>query len=93
MLETLYPKLGLLLGKGIASGHWTLEDLDRDSPGVDKLERDRAASAFAIRDNSDPYSAGFLRRYPPAPPRRNVARDWIQANAAQWEAMLQEAGK
>ena len=93
MTSELIPNLGRQLAEGIIRGHWTLEDLDKDSPGVEKLERDRVASTFAVRDATDPYSAGFIRRYPPAPPRRNVARDWIQANAAQWEAMLQEAGK
>ena len=45
--------LGRLLATGIASGKWTLEDLDTPSPGWARLEQERASAQFPL-DTDNP---------------------------------------
>jgi hypothetical protein len=83
--------IGKTLASGHASGLWTLEALDKPSPGWDEIEQDRVKSAVA-RDLRNPHD----RRMVPALPYpdagsyrkpRNLAREWIAAHPEEWEAM------
>lgn len=83
--------IGKTLAKGHASGLWTLEQLDKRSPGWHEIEQDRVKSAMPrdIRNPHDhrmtpalPYPDAGTYRKP-----RNLAREWIAAHPEEWEAM------
>ena len=83
--------IGRMPARGHASGLWTLEELDRPSPGWDELEKDRVKSAVP-RDTRDPNDTRRVpvAKYPDAGSYRkprNLAREWIAAHPAEWEAM------
>jgi hypothetical protein len=75
--------IGRILAIGTLSGRWTLETFDKPSGQTAVLERDRKLS----------YSGGLgpAVRYPEAPPHRNLAREWIEANPREWEALMSAA--
>ncbi len=92
---------GRTLAQGVAKGLWSLEDLDKPSPCCAAVEGDRVASCDPCQPedptgkvpiyNSEGVATWVFPRpslgYPPAPPFRNLARDWIEANPKAWAAM------
>ena len=64
-MEPLYDitSVRLLLRRGIASGHWTLEDLDKPTPGYKQLCEEMSR-----------HKVVELRSFP-VPPVRNPLRD------------------
>ena len=76
--------IGRLLAVGTLSGKWNLETFDNPSGQSAILERDRALSHSC-------GGFGPAMRYPPAPPHRNLAREWIKANPREWEALMNAA--
>jgi hypothetical protein len=80
--------IGRRLAIGALQGHWTLEQLDAPSSSFDQLERDRARSATP----SAPGRGLPTMRYPHAGTvgrPRNLAREWIAANANEWTELMQ----
>ena len=74
--------LGRLLATFCLQGLISLEDLDSPSSGWEALEAARAAAnRRAMRTKLPPP-------YFPGLPWRNLAREWIAAHPAEWEAML-----
>lgn len=74
--------LGRLLATFCLQGLISLEDLDNPSSTWEALEAVRtAANRHAMRSKLPPP-------YPPGQPWRNLAREWIAAHPAEWEAML-----
>lgn len=87
--------VGYLLACGVVKGLWSLDQLDKPSPGWDEIEKDRVRSAMP-RDTRNPHDLRRVpaMRYPDAgtySKPRNLAREWIAANPEQWAAM--EAGE
>tara|TARA_R110000868_G_scaffold32015_1_gene116843 strand:- start:37 stop:339 length:303 start_codon:yes stop_codon:yes gene_type:complete len=87
--------IGRSLAIGILKGLWTLEALDKPSPGWAEIEADRVKSAFPA-DPAIPKDIrrfGPVMRYPNAGtklPYRNLAREWIEANPTEWDTLLRE---
>lgn len=74
--------LGRLLATFCLQGLISLEDLDNPSAGWQELETARSlANRYAMRTKTP-------MPYPPGQPHRNLAREWIAAHPAEWEAML-----
>lgn len=87
--------VGETLARGVIKGLWTLEAIDRPSPGWHEVEQDRARSAVP-RDTRNPNDTRSVptQRYPDAGTYRkprNLAREWIAANPQQWE-LMRDAG-
>ena len=84
-----------MLAIGTLRGLWTLEDLGAWSPSSDELEADRRRSE--LPQATAPGMTGHSRpvmRYPHAGQYRhprNLAREWIDANQQEWQALLSEA--
>jgi len=78
--------IGRFLAVGTLKGLWTLETFDKPSgrTHTDMLERDRVLSHGC-------GGLGPAMRYPEAPPHRNLAREWIEANQQEWQALLSAA--
>ena len=76
--------VGRLLAIGTLKGLWTLETFDKPSGHTAMLERDRVLSHGC-------GGFGPVMRYPEAPPHRNLAREWIEANQQEWQALLSAA--
>ena len=75
--------IGRFLAVGTLAGRWTLETFDKPSGQSAVLERDRRLSHSGGK--------GPAMRYPEAPPHRNLAREWIDANPREWEALMSAA--
>jgi hypothetical protein len=91
-------QIGRMLALGVVHGRWTLEHLDKRSPQAQELEEDRVRSISP----ADPTMPAALRRpgpvmkYPGAGtmlPHRNLAREWIAANPAEWAEMHSAAAE
>jgi hypothetical protein len=84
-----------MLAIGTLRGLWALEDLDAWSASSDDLEADRRRSE--LPQATAPGMTGHSRpvmRYPYAGQYRhprNLAREWIEANPQEWQALLSEA--
>jgi hypothetical protein len=76
--------IGCFLAVGTLKGLWTLETFDKPSGQSAVLERDRVLSHGC-------GGFGPVMRYPEAPPHRNLAREWIEANPREWEALMSAA--
>lgn len=75
---------GRLLARYALQGLITLEALDAPTPNWNALEADRrVAIGRAQRQGRGPV-------YPPPCDWRNLAREWIARNPAEWEAMLRD---
>ena len=84
-----------MLAIGTLRGLWTLEDLDAWSPSADDLEADRRRSELpqATVQGMTGHSRPVMR-YPHAGQYnhpRNLAREWIEANPREWEALMSAA--
>ncbi|MCP9841415.1 hypothetical protein KBY93_12335 [Synechococcus sp. J7-Johnson] len=72
----------------------TLEDLDQPTPAWEELERDRLRSGMPGLDKGWPGRRSPAMRYPGAGEQRrprNLAREWIEDNPKQWEALMRQA--
>jgi hypothetical protein len=76
--------IGRFLAVGTLKGMWTLETFDKPSGQTAVVERDRVLSHGC-------GGFGPAMPYPEAPPHRNLAREWIEANQQEWQALLSEA--
>jgi hypothetical protein len=87
--------LGRFLAAGTLDGRWNLAHFDHHSPETHLLELDRERSAAP--QPSSAVISGYNRpvmRYPRAGEYihpTNIARDWIEANPAEWQSMLSDA--
>jgi hypothetical protein len=76
--------IGRILAIGVLQGLWTLEHLDAPAPG--------SGTAFAEearrRANARAVHRGHRATFPPPPPHRNLAREWIDANREEWDRLL-----
>lgn len=81
-MKAVGADLGRLLAVMVLQGRLSLEDLDNPSEQWLALEADRRhANSRAQRDKLPiPYPIGY--------PWRNLARDWISAHPAEWQALL-----
>lgn len=78
----------------VARGRMTLEDLDQPTPAWEELERDRLRSGMPGPGNGWPGRRSPAMRYPGAGEfrkPRNLAREWIEDNPKQWEALMLRA--
>ena len=76
--------IGAFLAIGTLKGMWTLETFDKPSGQTAVIERDRILSHGC-------GGFGPAMRYPEAPSHRNLAREWIEANQREWEALMSAA--
>ena len=74
--------LGRLLAVMVLQGRLSLEDLDNPS------EQWLALEAARRHANSRAQRSMLPTPYPPGYPWRNLAREWIAAHAAEWQALL-----
>lgn len=75
---------GRLLARYALQGLITLEALDSPTPNWNALEADRrVANNRAQRQGRGPV-------FPPPNDWRNLAREWITRNPAEWESMLRD---
>jgi hypothetical protein len=74
--------IGRLLATYCLQGLVSLEDLDKPSPGWLSTEADRQTI------NTRAARSKLPQPLPPPPQHRNLARDWITSNNAEWESML-----
>lgn len=88
-LTAFHASFAKTLALGTLRGLWTLEDLDPNSPLTQKLfstycrqEADLANARARARRQPQPF--------PDPPPLRNIAREWINNNAAEWDQLLQQ---
>jgi len=82
MKQAAGDDIGRLLAVMVLQGLYSLEQLDHPSQGWQQIEADRAAA------NSRAKRLGLPSPYPNPPPWRNLAREWIAANPAAWQALL-----
>lgn len=91
MLTLTEQHAGLTLARGVVAGLWTLEQLDEPSGMFRELEAERIRSLHPSGTN--PMTSrrhGPAVRYPQAEQRhawRNLAREWIAANPAEWDVL------
>jgi hypothetical protein len=83
------------LAIGTLRGLWALEDLDAWSPSSDELEAARRRSEMpqATVQGMTGHNRPVMK-YPGAGQYhlpRNLAREWIEANQQEWQALLREA--
>lgn len=76
--------IGRLLAIGVLQGRWSLEDLDNPTQSWLQLEADRRSL------NSQASRGGYGLPYPPPASYRNLAREWIDANPADWEDLFNQ---
>ena len=97
---------GKTLAAMVAKGLCTLESLDTPSPGYQLTEKSRTDSRDPLDYTNEKHKVPYYNRdgeasytyprptieYPAAPQFRNLAREWIEANPKEWQAMLGETG-
>jgi hypothetical protein len=79
--------VGRTLAIGVIRGRWTLEHLDAPPGQYRSVERDRIRSVNPAPAHSDSPTLRYLSS---SDPYRNLARDWIQSNTAEWNTLVNE---
>ena len=101
MEKLISSGVGKTLAKLVADGKATVEDFDTPSRGYLETEKSRVKSMLpcdytnphqkvpSFNDAGESYDT-FPKptiSYPPAPPFRNLCREWIEANRQEWLAI------